>query len=185
MAMNYIQVFLTSYLYPFQADLRLVARETRRRDVRHSLQGKLHIFDELWQQRPGLTIIQLQGRSRTNNEIVALKEIHLDAEEGTPSTAIREISLMKELRHPNIVRLHDVVHTEQKLVLIFEFCEQDLKRYMDTHGKRGALEPNTVRSFMHQLCKGVAFCHENRVLHRDLKPQNVRLYSFSSVVSDD
>lgn len=81
---------------------------------------------------------------------------------------------MKELRHPNIVRLHDVVHTEQKLVLIFEFCEQDLKRYMDTHGKRGALEPNTVRSFMHQLCKGVAFCHENRVLHRDLKPQNVR-----------
>ena len=104
---------------------------------------------------------------------MALKEIHLDAEEGTPSTAIREISLMKELRHPNIVRLHDVVHTEQKLVLIFEFCEQDLKRYMDTHGKRGALEPNTVRSFMHQLCKGVAFCHENRVLHRDLKPQNV------------
>ena len=81
---------------------------------------------------------------------------------------------MKELRHQNIVRLHDVVHTEQKLVLIFEFCEQDLKRYMDTHGKRGALEPNTVRSFMHQLCKGVAFCHENRVLHRDLKPQNVR-----------
>ncbi|KAG8808142.1 negative regulator of the PHO system [Serendipita sp. 399] len=114
-----------------------------------------------------------KGRSRTNNEIVALKEIHLDPEEGTPSTAIREISLMKELRHPNIVRLHDVVHTELKLILIFEFCEQDLKRYMDTHGKRGALEPNTVKSFMHQLCKGVAFCHENRVLHRDLKPQNL------------
>jgi hypothetical protein len=36
-----------------------------------------------------------QGRSRTTSEIVALKEIHLDAEEGTPSTAIREISLMK------------------------------------------------------------------------------------------
>lgn len=86
---------------------------------------------------------------------------------------------MKELRHPNIVRLHDVVHTEAKLVLIFEFCEQDLKRYMDTHGKRGALEPNTVRSFMHQLCKGVAFCHENRVLHRDLKPQNVSIHSYS------
>lgn len=36
-----------------------------------------------------------KGRSRTTSEIVALKEIHLDAEEGTPSTAIREISLMK------------------------------------------------------------------------------------------
>jgi len=114
-----------------------------------------------------------QGRSRTTNELVALKEIHLDPEEGTPSTAIREISLMKELKHPNIVRLHDVIHTEAKLVLIFEYCEQDLKRYMDTHGDRGALDPMTVRSFMYQLLKGTAFCHENRVLHRDLKPQNL------------
>jgi len=114
-----------------------------------------------------------KGRSRTTNEIVALKEIHLDAEEGTPSTAIREISLMKELKHTNIVRLHDVIHTETKLVLIFEYCEQDLKKYMDTHGDRGALDPMTVRSFMYQLLKGTAFCHENRVLHRDLKPQNL------------
>ncbi|KAG8218794.1 kinase-like domain-containing protein [Butyriboletus roseoflavus] len=114
-----------------------------------------------------------KGRSRTTNEIVALKEIHLDAEEGTPSTAIREISLMKELKHVNIVRLHDVIHTETKLVLIFEYCDQDLKKYMDQHGERGALEPATVRSFMYQLLKGTSFCHENRVLHRDLKPQNL------------
>ncbi|KII94396.1 hypothetical protein PLICRDRAFT_36665 [Plicaturopsis crispa FD-325 SS-3] len=114
-----------------------------------------------------------KGRSRTTNEIVALKEIHLDAEEGTPSTAIREISLMKELKHVNIVRLHDVIHTEQKLVLICEYCDEDLKRYMDKHGDRGALDPATVRSFMYQLLKGTAFCHENRVLHRDLKPQNL------------
>lgn len=117
--------------------------------------------------------LSTQGRSRTTNEIVALKEIHLDAEEGTPSTAIREISLMKELKHVNIVRLHDVIHTETKLVLIFEYCEQDLKKYMDQHGDRGALDPNTVRSFMYQLLKGTAFCHENQVLHRDLKPQNL------------
>lgn len=102
-----------------------------------------------------------------------MKEIHLDAEEGTPSTAIREISLMKELKHINIVRLHDVIHTETKLVLIFEYCERDLKKYMDAHGERGALDAVTVRSFMYQLLKGTAFCHENRVLHRDLKPQNL------------
>ena len=114
-----------------------------------------------------------QGRSRNTNEIVALKEIHLDAEEGTPSTAIREISLMKELKHVNSVRLYDVIHTETKLVLIFEYCERDLKKYMDVHGERGALDPITVRSFMYQLLCGIAFCHENRVLHRDLKPQNL------------
>lgn len=80
---------------------------------------------------------------------------------------------MKELKHVNIVRLYDVIHTETKLVLIFEYCDQDLKKYMDTHGERGALDPMTVRSFMYQLLKGTAFCHENRVLHRDLKPQNL------------
>jgi negative regulator of PHO system len=114
-----------------------------------------------------------KGRSRTTNEIVALKEIHLDAEEGTPSTAIREISLMKELKHPNVLRLHDVIHTETKLVLIFEYCELDLKKYMDQHGDKGALEPKTVQNFMFQLLHGTAFCHENQVLHRDLKPQNL------------
>ncbi|GAA5916229.1 hypothetical protein JCM6882_001115 [Rhodosporidiobolus microsporus] len=114
-----------------------------------------------------------KGRSRITNELVALKEIHLDAEEGTPSTAIREISLMKELKHPNIVRLYDVIHTESKLMLVFEYMDLDLKKYMDSHGERGALEPAVVRSFMWQLLKGTAFCHDNRVLHRDLKPQNL------------
>lgn len=114
-----------------------------------------------------------KGRNKFNNEVVALKEIHLDAEEGAPSTAIREISLMKELRHNNIVRLHDVIHTEKTLTLVFEYMDQDLKKFMDTQGAGGALNPPLCKLFMFQLLKGIAFCHENRVLHRDLKPQNL------------
>jgi negative regulator of PHO system len=102
-----------------------------------------------------------------------LKEIHLDSEEGTPSTAIREISLMKELKHDNIVALHDVIHTENKLMLVFEHMDCDLKKYMDANGDKGALKPLVIRSFMYQLLKGIDFCHKNRVLHRDLKPQNL------------
>ncbi|CAJ0864041.1 4954_t:CDS:10 [Entrophospora sp. SA101] len=114
-----------------------------------------------------------KGRDRSTNEIVALKEIHLDTEEGAPSTAIREISLMKELRHPNIVKLLDVIHTENKLMLVFEFMHQDLKKYMDTNGINGALDPLTIKRFMYQMLLGIDFCHDNRVLHRDLKPQNL------------
>lgn len=80
---------------------------------------------------------------------------------------------MKELKHENIVSLHDVIHTENKLMLVFEYMDKDLKKYMDTHGDRGALKPPLIKSFMYQLLKGIAFCHENRVLHRDLKPQNL------------
>ena len=113
---------------------------------------------------------------------MALKEIHLDSEEGTPSTAIREISLMKELKHENIVALYDVIHTENKLMLVFEYMDRDLKKYMDgftgnSGGPRGALDTATIKSFMWQLLRGIAFCHENRVLHRDLKPQNLLINS--------
>lgn len=80
---------------------------------------------------------------------------------------------MKELKHENIVSLHDVIHTENKLMLVFDYMDKDLKKYMDTQGDRGALNPVTIKSFMHQLLKGIDFCHTNRVLHRDLKPQNL------------
>ena len=80
---------------------------------------------------------------------------------------------MKELKHENIVSLHDVIHTENKLMLVFEYMDKDLKKYMDTRGDRGQLDYITIKSFMQQLLQGVAFCHENRVLHRDLKPQNL------------
>ncbi|BDD59177.1 negative regulator of the PHO system [Monascus purpureus] len=130
-------------------------------------------FQQLEKLGEGTYATVFKGRNRQTGELVALKEIHLDSEEGTPSTAIREISLMKELKHESILSLYDVIHTENKLMLVFEYMDEDLKRYMDTRRERGQLDPLTIKSFVHQLLKGIAFCHENRVLHRDLKPQNL------------
>lgn len=79
------------------------------------------------------------------NEVYALKKIRLQAEEeGIPSTAIREISLLKELQHKNIVKLLDVIHTSKKLTLVFEFLEQDLKKLIDGTGGDG-LDKMTVK----------------------------------------
>ncbi|KAI1925870.1 negative regulator of the PHO system [Ophidiomyces ophidiicola] len=130
-------------------------------------------FQQLEKLGEGTYATVFKGRNRQTGEMVALKEIHLDSEEGTPSTAIREISLMKELKHENIVSLYDVIHTENKLMLVFEYMDRDLKKYMDIRGDRGQLDYATIVSFMQQLLRGIAFCHENRVLHRDLKPQNL------------
>lgn len=132
-----------------------------------------HRFQQLEKLGEGTYATVYKGRNRATGTLVALKEINLDSEEGTPSTAIREISLMKDLKHPNIINLYDVIHTENKLTLVFEFLERDLKKYMDVHGNNGALDPAVVKSFMFQLLKGIDFCHQNRVLHRDLKPQNL------------
>ena len=130
------------------------------------------------------------------NRIVALKKIRLEAEdEGVPSTAIREISLLKEMQDPNIVRLLNIVHADgHKLYLVFEFLDMDLKKYMELDRKklaeavaggsgavngsagdldRQGLGENIVKRFMSQLVEGIRFCHAHRVLHRDLKPQNL------------
>lgn len=67
---------------------------------------------------------------------MALKRIRLDSQdEGIPATAIREIAILKELKHPNIVDLISVIHTESKLTLVFEYVDLDLKKYMDKHGR--------------------------------------------------
>lgn len=113
-----------------------------------------------------------KAKHREHGTILALKRIRLESEdEGVPCTAIREISLLKELNHPNIVRLYDVIHTERKLTLVFEFLDQDLKKYIDSCN--GKMELMSIKSFLYQLLKGVMYCHQHLILHRDLKPQNL------------
>lgn len=113
-----------------------------------------------------------KARHTVTGEIVALKKIRLEGEdEGVPGTALREISLLKELTHPNIVQLKDVFYGENKLYLSFEYLEHDLKKYMKS--QQNKLAPQQIKSFLFQTVRGLAWCHSHRVFHRDLKPQNI------------
>ncbi|XP_790847.3 cyclin-dependent kinase 2 [Strongylocentrotus purpuratus] len=130
-------------------------------------------FEKIEKIGEGTYGVVYKARDLKSGKTVALKKIRLDTEsEGVPSTAIREIALLKELDHKNIVKLHDVVHSDKKLYLVFEFMNQDLKKYMDVAPPSG-LPPGLVKSYLQQLLQGIAFCHAHRVLHRDLKPQNL------------
>ena len=67
-------------------------------------------------------------KMKGTNDFVALKKLSLENEdEGIQSTSIREISFLKQLRHPNIVYLIDLIHGEKKLYLVFEYMDHDLK----------------------------------------------------------
>lgn len=117
--------------------------------------------------------IVFKARDTTTGQLVALKQIRLETEdEGVPSTTIREISALRELKHENVVRLLEIAYTDGRLTLVFEYLDRDLKKYLDlTHPN--PLKPELVKSYMFQLLRGIDLCHGQRILHRDLKPHNL------------
>lgn len=142
--------------------------------------GVVERYQKLEKIGEGTYGVVYKARDRNTNEIIALKRIRLEADdEGVPSTAIREISLLKALQHPNVVSLKDVEHDETKLYLIFEYLDHDLKKYMNAYG--APLPPMTVKSYIYQIISALAYCHSHRVLHRDLKPQNILIDRQGSV----
>eukprot|EP00918_Siedleckia_nematoides_P013969 GHVU01030333.1.p1 GENE.GHVU01030333.1~~GHVU01030333.1.p1 ORF type:complete len:148 (-),score=21.17 GHVU01030333.1:2098-2541(-) len=135
-----------------------------------------------------------------------MKKIRLDNRElveeiGIPGTSIREIVLLRELTHPNVVALLEVAYSDRQLWLVFEFCQSDLKGVIkaltieqrsnlqdmaqkgekptwDTHpgvvaANRCGLPLEKAKKFLYQLLDGLAYMHALRILHRDLKPQNL------------
>ncbi|KAI9175865.1 Cyclin-dependent kinase catalytic subunit [Blastocladiella emersonii ATCC 22665] len=114
-----------------------------------------------------------RAREKATGRIVAIKKIKLEQEEnGMPSTSLREITVLKELRHPNIVRLHSILmHDTTNLQLVFEFLDYDLKKHME-NTKEG-MSIDVIKSYLYQLLSGIRFCHGRRIIHRDLKPQNL------------
>lgn len=62
---------------------------------------------------------------------------------------------------------------ESRLYLIFEFLSMDLKKYMDGMPVDKLMHPELVKSYLYQITAAILFCHRRRVLHRDLKPQNL------------
>ncbi|KAJ6665252.1 hypothetical protein lerEdw1_004301 [Lerista edwardsae] len=114
-----------------------------------------------------------KGISRIYGQLVALKVTSLKTEEGVPFTTIREASLLKGLKHTNIVLLHDIIQTKETLTLVFEYMHTDLAQYMTQHP--GGLHPHNVMIFTFQLLRALAYIHHRHILHRDLKPPNLLL----------
>lgn len=113
-------------------------------------------------------------------KIVALKKTILSSdEEGVPPTTLREVSILRSLDSPYVVKLEEVVHTEARsgnplLFLVFEYLDHDLKQFMSTkYGKGNGIEPELAKNFCYQVLLGLKYCHANAIMHRDLKPQNL------------
>jgi len=120
------------------------------------------------------------ARCRETGDIVALKKVRMDNEkEGFPITAIREIKILKKLRHVNVIDLKEIVTSKatdsngQKgsIYLVFEYMDHDLTGLADRPDIKFSLPQ--IKCYMKQLLTGLHYCHINNILHRDIKGSNL------------
>ncbi|GFN80370.1 cyclin-dependent kinase 12 [Plakobranchus ocellatus] len=125
-----------------------------------------------------------KARDINTGTLVALKKVRLENEkEGFPITAVREIKILRQLQHPNIVNLKEIVTDKQDALdfrkdkgsfyLVFEYMDHDLMGLLDSG--LVTLREEHIASFMRQLLEGLKYCHNKNFLHRDIKCSNILL----------
>ncbi|XP_074555010.1 uncharacterized protein LOC141811056 [Halichoeres trimaculatus] len=114
----------------------------------------------------------LKCRHRESGRLVAIKKFQdSDDDKTVKKIAQREIKLLRQLRHENLVNLLEVWKRRRRWYLVFEFVERTLLD--DLEQNQSGLDLNTSRQFLFQILRAVAFCHQQNIIHRDIKPENI------------
>lgn len=133
-------------------------------------------FEKLNRIGEGTYGIVYRARDSQNNEIVAMKKMRMEREkDGVPISGLREINILLNLNHENIVNLKDVVvgKSLESIFLVMEYCEQDLASLLDN--MQSPFSESQVKCIMLQLFSGLQYLHKNFIVHRDLKVSNLLL----------
>lgn len=112
----------------------------------------------------------LKARHKETGEVNAVKIIRKANIENAMRMK-REISIMKTLDHPNIVRLLEVYEDEECLYLVMEMCSGG--ELFDEIVRRGCFSEQYAATMMRQIFSAIAYCHGRDIIHRDLKPENI------------
>ncbi|KAJ3842637.1 kinase-like domain-containing protein [Lentinula raphanica] len=123
---------------------------------------------------------------KATNRVVALKRILMHNEkEGMPVTALREIKILKALKHDCIIDILDMfivhsTHSEPMSVyMVFPYMDHDLAGLLEN--ERVKLQPSQIKLYMKQLLEGTEYMHRNNILHRDMKAANLLISNSGSL----
>ena len=120
-----------------------------------------------------------KARRKFTGHIVALKFITKSGKSKNDLKNLRrEIDIMKDLEHPNIVKMFDFFETDKDVISVCEYCEGELFQILEDDGR---LPLEEVKSIAGQLVSALYYLHSNRILHRDMKPQNILISTTNSI----
>lgn len=126
----------------------------------------------------GKFAVVYRARKVGDDQVVALKRISVDMmNEKAREKCLKEVRLLQNLDHPNIIRYMDSFITENDLIIVYEWAAAgDLKRQLRKAQEKGTgFEERVIWKYFSQICQAIQHMHEKRIMHRDLKPANIFL----------
>ena len=126
--------------------------------------------------------IVLKCHHKKTKEIVAIKKFKdKDTEDSLiKKVIIRELKGLRSLKHPNIIHLRDAFRQNERLYLVFDFCDKSLLDLQNEHMNEG-LPISLIRTLLFQILKAIDFMHDHNSIHRDIKPENILICDKSKV----
>jgi cyclin-dependent kinase-like len=119
--------------------------------------------------------IVMKCKNKETGELVAIKKFKDSDDEIVQKSMLRELKVLKKLKHENIVALKECFRRKGKLYLVFEYVDRNLLQVIEENSN--GIDSNLLKKIIYQLCKAVSYIHANDTLHRDIKPENILITS--------
>ena len=110
-------------------------------------------------------------KNKETGKYVAIKKFKETEDELVQKTMKRELKMLQQLKHENIVEFQESFTYKGDLFLVFEYCEKNLLEVLEE--SPDGLNPKLIKSFVYQMCKALSYMHKNNMIHRDIKPENL------------